>query len=185
MKRAIFAALLLATVITSSGCCAVKDLFCHLPVTRRLCGNGSIFCGPPIHSRACKSGCGETYWGECISDRVACCDPCDKCGNWCGPQTEYPGYVPPGAGGYTDYSAGPVMEGEGEIIYDGPPRGTPQQAPSQLRPMPPTTRRQGPARSAMQKFTVPEPIPDPRMGQLQRPNFVAGQQQTVPAAYRP
>lgn len=174
MKRAIFAGMLLATVISNSGCCAVKDLFCTLPVTRRLCGNGGVFCGPPVHCRACKSGCGETYWGECISDRVACHDPCDKCGNWCGPQTEYPGYLPPG---FADQSAGPIMEGEGEVIYDGPvngrPQGTPQQAPPQLRPTVPTTRRQGPARSAMQRMTAPEPIPDPRMSKMQRPSPAA------------
>jgi hypothetical protein len=166
MKRAFFAGMLLMTLASGSGCCAVKELFCTLPVTRRLCCNGSVFCGPPIHCRACNHGCGETYWGEAISDRVACHDPCDHCGNWCGPETEYPGYLPPG---YGDYSAGPIMEGEGEVIYDGPVNGRPQGTTGQPTPVPPpptappTTRRQGPARSAMQRFSVPEPIPDPRM----------------------
>jgi len=33
----------------------------------------------------CK-GCGEKYWGDVISDPPECCDPCDKQGNWIGPQ---------------------------------------------------------------------------------------------------
>jgi len=35
---------------------------------------------------ACKWGCGEVYWDEWLSDPPDCCDPCDACGNWAGPQ---------------------------------------------------------------------------------------------------
>ena len=35
---------------------------------------------------ACKWGCGEIYWDEWLSDPPDCCDPCDDCGNWTGPQ---------------------------------------------------------------------------------------------------
>lgn len=183
MKRAILAATFVIILASGSGCCAVKELFCSLPVARRLCCHGSAFCGPPIHCRSCYHGCGETYWGEAISDRVACHDPCDCCGNWCGPETEYPGYLPPG---YGDYSAGPIMEGEGEVIYDGPiegrPQGSMQPTPAPAAPgVPavPSARRQGPARSAMQRHAVPEPIPDPRMSRNSR------QINKAELAYRP
>lgn len=31
-------------------------------------------------------GCGEKYWGDCISEPPIYCDPCDKQGNYIGPQ---------------------------------------------------------------------------------------------------
>ncbi len=32
------------------------------------------------------TGCGEEYWGDWCSNPPDCCDPCDQCGNYVGPQ---------------------------------------------------------------------------------------------------
>lgn len=44
------------------------------------------FLSPLEQLLSCGSGCGEVYWDEWLSDPPDCCDPCDPCGNWIGPQ---------------------------------------------------------------------------------------------------
>jgi len=50
------------------------------------CGYAAAPCLADCANRmlSCRSGCGEVYWGPQINDPVACCDPCDNCGNWTG-----------------------------------------------------------------------------------------------------
>jgi hypothetical protein len=53
------------------------------------CGDCCFECGLfPFLRRGltCGKGCGEVYVSEWISDPPDCCDPCDQCGNWTGPQ---------------------------------------------------------------------------------------------------
>jgi hypothetical protein len=54
-------------------------------------GCGGCGCQSPFEwlrmRLTCCSGCGnQCYYGEWISDPPACCDPCDNCGNFIGPQ---------------------------------------------------------------------------------------------------
>lgn len=75
------------------GCCTM-----HRPPTGCVggaCGVGDDCCAPRCHHGflspledllCCGSGCGEVYWDEWLSDPPDCCDPCDNCGNWIGPQ---------------------------------------------------------------------------------------------------
>ena len=51
------------------------------------CGGAKPRIGSWINSKlSCGSACGEVYWDEWISDPPDCCDPCDDCGNFVGPQ---------------------------------------------------------------------------------------------------
>jgi hypothetical protein len=53
-----------------------------------LSGQRCSSCGPTTFAEksVCRTGCGEIYWDEWLSDPPDCCDPCDDCGNWVGPQ---------------------------------------------------------------------------------------------------
>ena len=92
---------LLPTVLSLSGCHCFQRYY--VPSDCQTCGDPCLgscdacgVCGGDClghtpasylkHSLTCKVGCGELYWDEWKSDPPACCDPCDNCGNWTGPQ---------------------------------------------------------------------------------------------------
>lgn len=107
MARWLFVAL--GALLVGSGCCSVgghcgAGASCTLgPCLRPIIWRGECHeCGPPGESCAdccgecgifpalrrgltCGKGCGEIYISEWISDPPDCCDPCDACGNWVGP----------------------------------------------------------------------------------------------------
>lgn len=43
---------------------------------------------------SCGSACGDVYWDEWLSDPPDCCDPCDDCGQYVGPQACPPKFRP-------------------------------------------------------------------------------------------
>ncbi|MFO0868502.1 MAG: hypothetical protein U0935_06095 [Pirellulales bacterium] len=83
-------------IMSASGCCVHRMggpydpcgtpepvLYPH---EAQSCRTGS--CRSTLGERAsCRWGCGEIYWDEWLSDPPDCCDPCDGCGNWAGPQS--------------------------------------------------------------------------------------------------
>jgi hypothetical protein len=108
MARWFFVAL--CAVALGSGCCAIRNPHdscgdctwgpCFRPIIWRgechecgpgpgqTCADCSGECGilPALRrGLTCGKGCGEIYISEWISDPPDCCDPCDQCGNWVGP----------------------------------------------------------------------------------------------------
>jgi hypothetical protein len=57
------------------GCCCQRN-FCFHPL--RWIGR-LFYCGT-----WCGPSCGNTYWGEAVSDPPDCCDPCSRDGHWTG-----------------------------------------------------------------------------------------------------
>src|SRR2546430_8833887 len=76
--RFCYLALVAVTLATEAGCCCCCD---------DCWPNGKTWCGPH---------CGQFWWHEWFSHPPECCDPCDDCGNYCGPthSSGYPGYGP-------------------------------------------------------------------------------------------
>ena len=82
------------TLVGASGCCVnrfgepVPDGAGFMSGLHLLRGQRCSSCGPTTFAEksACRTGCGEIYWDEWLSDPPDCCDPCDDCGNWVGPQ---------------------------------------------------------------------------------------------------
>jgi|GEM_PF-3234444 len=105
LKRALFASMLLAASVGTSGCCCSPCGQCSDCGSCASCGCGScalgrLFCGdfPDDYRGAgsywCDCGCGELYlgdWHSCTPE----CDPCDCCGNYIGPQGYAPWQLPP------------------------------------------------------------------------------------------
>lgn len=88
---------LLALCAMSVGCCCVDRSPCGggacgpvgpAPCATGACGSGCCpsLIGAVASAVTCNTGCGERYYDEWISDPPDCCDPCDNCGNWTGPQ---------------------------------------------------------------------------------------------------
>lgn len=88
-------ALLAFIVLGASGCCVHRTMGpqdpCGPPDSGlrpwkasqcESCGGGTF-----AEKASCRTGCGEIYWDEWLSDPPDCCDPCDDCGNWVGPQS--------------------------------------------------------------------------------------------------
>jgi hypothetical protein len=69
LLRSVGMALLGLVIATQSGCCLLHKFCCW----KKSCE----FCG---------SGCGEVYWSEWHNDPPDCLDPCNRCGNYVGPQ---------------------------------------------------------------------------------------------------
>ncbi len=92
--------LLAILLISSTGCCVHRmggpyDACSHnsnvgvRPWEMGKCG-GCSTCGSRESLgdvASCRWGCGEIYWDEWLSEPPDCCDPCDECGNWAGPQS--------------------------------------------------------------------------------------------------
>jgi hypothetical protein len=81
-------------LVGASGCCVnrfgepVPSGAGAMSGLHLLRGQRCSSCGPTTFAEksACRTGCGEIYWDEWLSDPPDCCDPCDDCGNWVGPQ---------------------------------------------------------------------------------------------------
>ncbi len=74
-----------AAVVTAGADCGTCDgcsgpPCCGIRPVRWVLGVLGFQCAP-----AC-TGCGEEYWGDWCSSPPDCCDPCDQCGNYVGPQ---------------------------------------------------------------------------------------------------
>jgi len=69
LLRSVGMVLLGLVIATQSGCCLLHKFCCW----KKSCE----FCG---------DGCGEVYWSEWHNDPPDCLDPCNRCGNYVGPQ---------------------------------------------------------------------------------------------------
>lgn len=166
MKRLILS-LLMGTIMASSSGCILKGLWCALryrcdaPGTGYCGGVGP--CGGLCDGGWCCGGWGCEPFPKVLPD---CCDPCDRCGNWVGPEMYcndccgdcYDGCVDHGyvehgpvihEGGYSHHPGGcsscnshPPMElpsgGGGDPYYDPGPRRRPATSapPREAEPLP-------------------------------------------------
>ncbi len=108
------------------GCCCQRN-FCFHPLR----WFGSLFyCGT-----WCAPNCGNTYWGEGISDPPACHDPCSRGGQWTG----HGGCANCNRGGmHESAEESPVMDGA--ALQDDPlpePTPAPKTPTKAMRRLPP------------------------------------------------
>ena len=121
LKKLLSTALLALVVTSQTGCVLVQGFWC---CAHRLC------CLQRSMEYHCED-CGEQYCHEWFSDPPACCDPCDRCGNYMGPRHHGQHYGPPA--GHHEMP----MDGD---LYDATPMRTPTLAPEELPPARPTKR---------------------------------------------
>lgn len=106
MKRAVLAIIVAALVGSNSGCCCLRELCCWKRHLFQCCGDccgdtccgdgysgygGAYGCGACGHGGCggggCGGGgCGAGYCGDWHEAPPHCCESCDHCGHWTGPQ---------------------------------------------------------------------------------------------------
>jgi len=167
-----------------------------------VCGGGNCPGFTPLawlkYRLTCGSGCAcQLYYGEWINDPPACCDPCDNCGNYTGPNCAgrgrpvgpllremWGGYPYNGAccssgnsmGGYPGH--GPMM-GTGPRMEDGPRKPASDEvdgAPENVKPGKTTSPESPQPNSLEPKASRPTPA---KRASYQQPGVP-----TRPGSYR-